>query len=77
MKHPRTGQNKDLSQIDFNDNIKVTRIPNEALDFVVNGNKLSVSRVMKRQCRQTKKENGFVNDANRHAIGAMNDPDVR
>ena len=63
----------DKSTIQYNQYLKVSRIPVEAYDFKVNGKSL-VDWVMDRQRISTHKDSGIVNNANDFAIETMSDP---
>lgn len=67
------GKGKDKTILHYNDRIKVTRIPLEAYDYVVNG-KSALDWVVERQCVKTDKASGIVNDANDWAIETMDNP---
>jgi len=73
MKVPKTGGEKDLTRLVYNDQITVTSIPPEAYDYVVNG-KPALDWVIERQCVKTDKASGIVNDANDWARETMHDP---
>lgn len=73
MKYGKKGADKDLSTLIYNDKIRVTGIPLEAYEYVVNG-KPALDWVVERQCVKTDKASGIVNDANDWAIETMNNP---
>lgn len=63
----------DKTTVIYNSKIKMTNIPVEAYDYVVNG-KPALEWVMERQSITTHKESGIVNDANDWAIETMQNP---
>lgn len=71
MKYGKSGKDKDLTTLIYNDKITVTGIPLEAYEYVVNG-KPALDWVVERQCLKTDKDSGIVNDANDYAIETMN-----
>ena len=73
MRHPGTGRNKDRSTVIYNSHITISKIPEAAWDYVVNG-KPALAWVMERQCVKTDKASGIVSDANRYAIETVGDP---
>jgi predicted helicase len=73
MKYGKTGKDKDLTTLIYNDKITVTGIPLEAYEYVVNG-KPALDWVVERQCVSTHKDSGIVNDANDWAIETMQNP---
>lgn len=73
MKHYKNGKDKDLSTIIYNDKIKLTGIPLEAYEYIVNG-KPALDWVMERQSIRSEKDSGIVNDANDWAEETMHDP---
>ncbi len=73
MRHPGTGRNKDRSTVNYNSHITISKIPEAAWDYVVNG-KPALAWVMERQCAKTDKASGIVSDANRYAIETVGDP---
>ena len=73
MRHPGTGRNKDRSTVIYNSHITISKIPEAAWDYVVNG-KPAPTWVMERQCIKTDKASGIVSDANRYAIETVGDP---
>ena len=73
MRHPGTGRNKDRSTVIYNSHITISKIPEAAWDYVVNG-KPAPAWVMERQCVKTDKASGIVSDANRYAIETVGDP---
>ena len=73
MKVPRSGKNKDLSTVVYNNHITIRDIPEAAWEYVVNG-KPALAWVMERQCVKTEKASGIVSDANRYAIETVDDP---
>ena len=73
MRYGKTGKDKDLTTLIYNDKITLTGIPLEAYEYVVNG-KPALDWVVERQCVKTDKESGIVNDANLWATETMNNP---
>jgi predicted helicase len=73
MKFGKSGKDKDLTTLIYNDKITVKGIPLEAYEYVVNG-KPALDWVIERQCVKTDKDSGIVNDANDWAIETMNNP---
>ena len=73
MRHPGTGRNKDRSTVIYNSHITISKIPEAAWDYLVNG-KPAPAWVMERQCVKTDKASGIVSDANRYAIETVGDP---
>jgi predicted helicase len=73
MRFGKTGKDKDLTTIHYNEKITVRNIPIEAYEYVVNG-KSAIDWVVERQCVKTDKDSGIVNDANDWAIETMNNP---
>ena len=73
MRHPGTGKDKDRSTVIYNSHITISKIPEAAWDYVVNG-KPAPAWVMERQCAKTDKASGIVSDANRYAIETVGDP---
>lgn len=73
MKYGKSGKDKDLTTLIYNDKITVKGIPLEAYEYVVNG-KPALDWVVERQCVKTDKDSGIVNDANDYAIETMNNP---
>lgn len=73
MRHPGTGRNRDRSTVIYNNHITISKIPEAAWDYVVNG-KPALAWVMERQCVKTDKASGIVSDANRYAIETVGDP---
>ena len=73
MKYGKTGKDKDLTTLHYNDKITLTGIPLEAYDYIVNG-KPALDWVVERQCVKTDKDSGIVNDANDWAVETMNNP---
>jgi len=73
MKYGKTGKDKDLTSLHYNDKIILTGIPLEAYDYIVNG-KPALDWVVERQCVKTDKDSGIVNDANDWAIETMGNP---
>ena len=73
MRHPGRGRVKDRTRVQYNDNVTVIGIPEEAYGYVVNG-KPAIAWVLERQCVKTNKASGIVNDANRYALETMQDP---
>jgi len=73
MKYGKTGKDKDLTTLHYNDKITLTGIPLEAYDYIVNG-KPALDWVVERQCVKTDKDNGIVNDANDWAVETMGNP---
>ena len=67
MKYDKTGKDKDLTTLDYNDKVTLTGIPLAAYDYIVNG-KPALDWVVERQCVKTDKDSGIVNDANDWAI---------
>ncbi len=73
MRYGKSGKNKDLTTLIYNDKITLTGIPLEAYEYVVNG-KPALDWVVERQCVKTDKDSGIVNDANDWAIETMHNP---
>lgn len=73
MKYGKTGKDKDLTTLRYNDKITLTGIPLEAYDYIVNG-KPALDWVVERQCVKTDKASGIVNDANLWAIETVGNP---
>ena len=73
MKYGKTGKDKDLTTLHYNDKITLTGIPLEAYDYIVNG-KPALDWVVERQCVKTDKDSGIVNDANDWAVETMGSP---
>ena len=73
MRHPGTGIDKDRSTVIYNSHITISKIPEAAWDYVVNG-KPALAWVMERQRIKTDKASGIVEDANRYAIETVGDP---
>jgi predicted helicase len=73
MRFGKNGKDKDRTTVHYNERIKVTGIPLEAYDYVVNG-KPAIEWVMERQGVRTDPDSGIVNDANQWAIETMKDP---
>ena len=67
------GIKKDRSTVIYNPHIRITDIPLEAHNYVVNG-KPAIQWVMERQCVKTDKASRLVNDANRYAIETIGNP---
>jgi len=70
MKYGKTGKEKELTTLHYNDKITLTGIPLEAYDYIVNG-KPALDWVVERQCVKTDKDSGIVNDANDWAVETM------
>ncbi|WP_186222581.1 DEAD/DEAH box helicase [Burkholderia gladioli] len=73
MRYGKSGKDKDLTTLIYNERITAKGIPLEAYEYVVNG-KPALDWVVERQCVKTDKESGIVNDANDYAIETMNNP---
>ena len=73
MRYGKNGKDKDLTTLHYNDLITVTGIPLEAYEYVVNG-KPALDWVVERQCVNTDKASGIVNDANDWATETVGDP---
>ena len=73
MKVGKTGKDKDLTTLIYNDKITLTGIPIEAWEYVVNG-KPALDWVVERQSVKTDKTSGIVNDANAWAVETMHNP---
>lgn len=73
MKYGKSGKDKDLTTLIYNDKITVKGIPFEAYEYVVNG-KPALDWVVERQCVKPDKDSGIVNDANDYAVETMNNP---
>lgn len=73
MKYGKSGKDKDLTSLHYNDKITLTGIPLEAYDYVVNG-KPALDWVVERQCVKTDKSTGIVSDANDWAVQTMENP---
>ena len=72
MKYGKTGKDKDLTTLHYNDKITLTGIPLEAYDYIVNG-KPALDWVVERQRVKTDEDSGIVNDANDWATETMGD----
>ena len=64
MKHPKTGKEKDISVIVYNDHVKITGIPSTAYQYEVNGYS-AIHWIMDRYQVKTDSKSGIVNDPNR------------
>jgi len=73
MRYGKSGKDKDLTTLHYNDKITLTDIPVEAYDYVVNG-KPALDWVVERQGVKTDKDSGIVNDANDWAVETMGNP---
>ena len=73
MKYGKSGKDKDLTTLYYNDKITLTGIPLKAYDYVVNG-KSALDWVVERQCVKTDKSTGIVSDANDWAVQTMDNP---
>ncbi|MCM1512066.1 MAG: N-6 DNA methylase [Oxalobacter formigenes] len=73
MRYGKTGKEKDLTTIIYNERITITGIPPEAYGYIVNG-KPALDWVVERQAVATDKASGIVNDANNWAIETMRNP---
>lgn len=73
MRYGKSGKDKDLTMLIYNDKITLTGIPLEAYEYVVNG-KPALDWVLERQCVKTDKDSGIVNDANDWAVDTMGNP---
>ena len=73
MKYGKSGREKDLTTLIYNNRITLTDIPLEAYEYIVNG-KPALDWVVERQCVKTDKKSGIVNDANDWAIETMKNP---
>lgn len=73
MRYGKIGKHKDLTTLTYNDKIRVTGIPLEAYEYVVNG-KPALDWVVDRQCVKIDKDSSIVNDANDYAVETMNNP---
>jgi predicted helicase len=73
MKYAKTGKDKDLTTVYYNDNIVVTGIPLEAYKYVVNG-KPAIDWIVDRQSVKTDKDSGIVNDVNDWSNLTVGDP---
>ena len=73
MRHPGRARNKDRTRIIYNENITVMGVPEAAYDYIVNG-KPAIVWVMERQRAKIDGATQIVDDANRFAIEAMQDP---
>lgn len=73
MRYGKSGKDKDLTTLIYNDKITVRGIPLEAYEYVVNG-KPALDWVVERQCVKTDKDSGIVNDANDYAVETMKNP---
>jgi len=74
MRYGKSGKDKDLTTLQYNDKITVTGIPLEAYEYFVNG-KPALDWVVERQCVKIDKDSGIVNDANDWAIETMRNPE--
>jgi predicted helicase len=73
MRYGKSGKDKDLTTLHYNDKITLTGIPLEAYEYVVNG-KPALDWVVERQCVKTDKDSGIVNDANDWAVETIGNP---
>jgi len=73
MRYGKSGKEKDLTTLHYNDEITVSGIPLEAYNYIVNG-KAALDWVMERQSITTHKDSGLMNDANDWALETMHDP---
>lgn len=73
MKYGKSGKDKDLSTIIYNDKITIKDIPLQAYDYIVNG-KSAIDWVVERQGVRVDKASTIVNDANDWAIETMHNP---
>ncbi|QKE37994.1 MAG: type ISP restriction/modification enzyme [Ferrovum myxofaciens] len=73
MRYGKTGKEKDLTTIHYNDRITISEIPLEAYEYIVNG-KPALDWVVERQCLKTDKDSGIVSDANDWAVETMKNP---
>ena len=73
MRFVRKGKERDRSSVQYNERIRVTDIPIEAYQYVVNG-KPAIEWVMQRQGVTVHKDSGIVNDANDFAREVEGDP---
>ena len=73
-KDPETGKSvNDRCTVIYNSKITLSRIPEAAWDYVVNG-KAALDWVMERQAVRVDKDSGIVNDANDWATETMGNP---
>ncbi|TCG02055.1 damage-inducible protein [Paraburkholderia strydomiana] len=73
MRYGKSGKDKDLTTLIYNDKITLGGVPLEAYEYLVNG-KSALDWVVERQCVKTDKDSGIVNDANDYATETMNNP---
>ncbi|WP_298128365.1 type ISP restriction/modification enzyme [Ferrovum sp.] len=73
MRYGKTGKEKDLTTVHYNNRITVSGIPLEAYEYIVNG-KPALDWVVERQCVKTDKDSGIVNDANDWAVETLGNP---
>ena len=73
MKYGKTGKDKDLTALHYNDKITLTGIPLQAYDYIVNG-KPALDWVVERQRVKPDPDSGIVNDANDWAVETMGNP---
>ena len=73
MKYGKSGKNKHLTTLHYNDKITLTGIPLAAYDYIVNG-KPALDWVVERQRVMQDPDSGIVNDANDWAIETMHNP---
>ncbi|MEI5997210.1 DEAD/DEAH box helicase [Paraburkholderia bengalensis] len=73
MRYGKSGKDKDLTTVIYNDKITLKGIPLEAYDYVVNG-RPALDWIVDRQCVKVDKDSGIVNDANDYAVETMNNP---
>jgi predicted helicase len=73
MRYGKTGKEKDLTTVHYNNRITVSGIPLEAYEYIVNG-KPALDWVMERQCVKTDRDSGIVNDANDWAVETLGNP---
>lgn len=72
MKYGKSGKDKDLSVLIYNEKITLSKIPVEAYLYEVNG-KPALDWVVERQCWKQDKDSGIINDSNVWAIDSMGD----
>lgn len=73
MSNPKSSKVKDLTTLNYNEEITITGIPTEAYDYVLSG-KPALDWVMERQSIKEDTDSGIVNDANDWAIETMDNP---
>ena len=73
MSYGKSGKEKDMTTLHYNDKVTLIGIPLEAYEYVVNG-KPALDWVVERQRVKTDADSGIVNDANDWALETMKNP---